>query len=73
MRLLESSRIGIQAAERQLERAASNVARAAQPGANVDIASEMVSLTIAKTSNAVNVAVARTASETMGTLVDIIV
>lgn len=73
MRLLEASRFGMQAAERQLERAASNIARASQPGADVDVASEMVSLTVAKTTNALNVAVARTASETMGTLVDIIV
>jgi flagellar basal body rod protein FlgC len=72
MKVLEVSRVGMQLAERQLERAASNIARAAQADADVDLAKDMVSLGSAKTANAANVAVARTASETLGTLVDII-
>lgn len=73
MNLLGLSRFGMSAAERQLDRAASNLARASQPEAKVDVASEMVSLATAKTANAVNAAVLRTASDMMGTLVDIIV
>ena len=72
MKLLEVSRVGMRLAERQLDRAASNIARASQPEADVDLATEMVSLATAKTANAANVAVARTASETLGTLVDLI-
>jgi hypothetical protein len=73
MRLLDVSRVGMQLAERQLDRAASNLARASVPGAEVDVAKEIVSLQTAKASNAANVAVARTASEVMGTLVDMMV
>lgn len=73
MRLLEVSRVGMQLAERQLDQAASNLARASMPGANVDLAKEMVSLQTAKAANAASVAVARTASDMMGTLVDLVV
>jgi hypothetical protein len=65
--------MGMQLAERQLDQAASNLARASVPGADVDVAKEIVSLQTAKTANAANVAVARTASEVMGTLVDMMI
>ena len=63
----------MQLAERQLDHAASNLARASVPGADVDVAKEIVSLQTAKAANAANVAVARTASEVMGTLVDMMI
>jgi flagellar basal body rod protein FlgC len=72
MKLLEVSRVGMRLAERQLDRAASNIARASKPDADVDLAAEMVSLSTAKTANAANVAVARAASDTLGTIVDLI-
>jgi len=72
MKVLEVSRVGMQLAERQLDQAASRIARAAEPEADVDLAKEMVSLATAKTANSAAVAVARTASETTGTLVDLI-
>lgn len=73
MRLLEVSRVGLDLAERQLSQSASNLARASLPGAEVDVAKEIVSLQTAKAANAANVAVARTASEVMGTLVDMMI
>jgi replication-associated recombination protein RarA len=73
MKVLEVSRVGMQLAERQLDQAASRIARAGEPEADVDLAKEMVSLTTAKAANAASVAVAHTASETLGTVIDLIV
>jgi len=64
--------LGNMARANGLDRAASNIARAAQPDADVELATEMVSLATAKTANDANVALARTAYETMGTLVGLI-
>lgn len=63
----------MQLAARQLNQAASNVAHASQQEAGADVAKEMTAVQAAKTSNAESVAVARTASEMMGTLVDIVI
>lgn len=73
MTLLEVSRVGMDLAERQLSQSAANLARASVPAAEVDVAKEIVALRTAKAANAANVAVARTASEVMGTLVDMMV
>lgn len=70
MNALDASLSGIRVAERSLDASASRIARASSPDADVDLASEVVNLDQAKTQVAASVAVARTASETLGTLID---
>lgn len=65
------SSVGMQFAERTLDKSASRIARASKT--EVDLATELSALTTARTAHAANVAVARTASETLGTLVNLIV
>jgi hypothetical protein len=69
MRALDASLAGIQVAEKQIDGAASRLARSSVPGADVDVATEMVALGMAKVQADASVAVARTVSQTIGTLV----
>ena len=68
--MIHSALSGIEAAARQLDTSASRVARASQPGEDVDLASEMVSMQQAKLQTEASVKVARTGDETIGTLID---
>lgn len=70
MRALDASLAGITAGERQLDGAASRLARSGDPAADVDVATEMVNLDLAKVQTQASAAVARVASETLGTLID---
>ena len=70
MNALNASLSGIQMAERQLDSSASRLAGASVPGSKVDVATEMVSLGLAQMQCKASAAVARTVSETLGTLID---
>ena len=70
MTVLSASLGGIQSAERQLSGSASNLARASVPGADIDLAAAVVGLGMAQIQEQASVAVARTASQTVGTLVN---
>jgi hypothetical protein len=70
MNALNASLAGIQRAEQRLDTTASRLASGSVPGSDVDTAKEMVGLDTAKTDLQASVAVAKTASATMGTLVD---
>lgn len=70
MNALTASLHGIQSAERQIEGVASRVSKMSVPGESVDLVTDMVSLTMAKTQLKASVVVARTASETQKRLLD---
>jgi len=70
MNVLSASLGGIRSAERQLTGSANDLASASVPGANVDLAAEVVGLGMAQIQEQASVAVARTASQTIGTLVN---
>lgn len=67
---LSAALSGIQGAERQLEKSAARIAGSSTPGADVDLAQEMVSMEQAKVQTEASPRVGRMASETIGTLVD---
>jgi hypothetical protein len=73
MNALSASFNGIRVAEDRFGRAASRVAGGALPGSDVDVGSEMVIMRLAKAQLEASAAVTRTVSETLGTLVNLVV
>lgn len=63
---------GLIAASNRFAESAQRIASMGVEGANVDLASEVVDMTLAKTAFSANVAVIKTADEMQGSLLDIL-
>jgi flagellar hook protein FlgE len=72
MNPLAIAQYGLIAATNRFAESAQKVATMGVEGANVDLASEFVNMTLAKTDLSANVAVIRTADEMQGALLDIL-
>ncbi|MCA6286489.1 flagellar basal body rod C-terminal domain-containing protein [Phenylobacterium sp.] len=72
MNPLAVAQYGLIAATNRFAESAQKVATMGVEGANVDLASEFVNMTLAKTDLSANVAVIRTADEMQGALLDIL-
>jgi flagellar hook protein FlgE len=72
MDAISSSMAGLAAGSRMLEGSAARISKGSIAGQDVDVAKEMVTMSLAKAQFAASAAVSRTVSKTLGNLVDLV-